>query len=167
MDQFAGSLAGPFVFIATRGPSNLPGAILEVVIDGEEARTAAELMDRFATAFEFPDYFGRNWNAFYDCLADLDWCPPTGYVVVIRNADAVLADEPLHPEFEEPSELAVLLDVLLRIANEWNAPINEGQPWDRPGIPFHILFLTQSDRLGALQDRIARTGREIPIFESF
>ena len=99
MDQIAGSLAEPFVFIATRGPSNLSDSILQVVIDGEEARTAAELMDRFATEFEFPDYFGRNWNAFYDCLADLDWCPPTGYVVVIRNADAVLADEPLHPEF--------------------------------------------------------------------
>ncbi len=167
MDQFAESLAEPFVFLATRGPLKLPDGILLVVIDGEAARTAAELMDLFATAFEFPEYFGRNWNAFYDCLTDLDWCPPEGYVVVVSSAHAVMADEPAHPEFKEPSELAVLLDVLRRVTREWNAPVNEGQPWDRPGVPFHIVFVTETDHLAALQDRIAQTGREIPVLEGF
>lgn len=167
MNQFIGTIAEPLIFIASRAPSGLPEGILRVDIEGGEARTTAELMEAFATAFEFPEYFGRNWNAFYDCMADLDWCPPEGYAVVIGNADAVLVDEQLHPEFDEPSELAVLIDVLQRVVSEWNVPIDEGQPWDRHGIPFHVLFVADPDGVVALQDRIAASGREIPVFERF
>ncbi|HEX8616174.1 MAG TPA: barstar family protein [Thermoanaerobaculia bacterium] len=31
-----------------------------------------ELFDALAEALELPDYFGRNWDAFDECLRDLD-----------------------------------------------------------------------------------------------
>ena len=45
-----------------------------------------EFLARVAEALEFPDWFGRNWDAFFDCLADLSWLPAGGHVLVLLNA---------------------------------------------------------------------------------
>jgi hypothetical protein len=156
----------PHLFITTKAPRYLPEGLRKIVLNGDDLRTTAALMDAFAAGFGFPDYFGRNWNALHDCLVDLDWLPPNGYVLVIMEANVILADEPLHPEFEQPSELAVLLDTLCRAAEEWNAAVTEGQPWDRPAVPFHVVLEVASDRVGMLQHRIAAAQREIPLRES-
>jgi hypothetical protein len=163
MERFFDSFDRPFVFIASRAFAALPDGVCLVFLSGENLRTTADLMNSFAVAFGFPDYFGRNWNALYDCLVDLDWLPPAGYAVVISGANAILVDEPSHPEFEEPSDLAVLLDLLHRVSEEWNTPVAEGEPWDRPGIPFHVVFEVESDQIGVLQSRIAFAGRAVPI----
>ena len=34
-----------------------------------------EVHDRLATAFGFPDYYGKNWDAFWDCVTMLDPMP--------------------------------------------------------------------------------------------
>jgi ribonuclease inhibitor len=38
-----------------------------------------ELHERLAQVFSFPDYYGRNWDAFDECIADL--APPVSIVV--------------------------------------------------------------------------------------
>ena len=40
---------------------------------------------RVAEALEFPEWFGRNWDAFFDCLTDLSWLPARGHVLVLLN----------------------------------------------------------------------------------
>jgi RNAse (barnase) inhibitor barstar len=42
-------------------------------------------LTRVAEALEFPDWFGRNWDAFFDCLTDLSWLPARGHVLVLLN----------------------------------------------------------------------------------
>jgi len=37
------------------------------------ASTKLELLDAIAAALNFPGYFGRNWDAFWDCICDLSW----------------------------------------------------------------------------------------------
>jgi hypothetical protein len=44
---------------------------LEAVLDGRLCRTEAGFFDAVAAALEFPAYFGRNWDAFHECLGDL------------------------------------------------------------------------------------------------
>ena len=36
-----------------------------------DATTKAEVLDGFAAALQFPDYFGHNLDALWDCLTDL------------------------------------------------------------------------------------------------
>lgn len=40
-----------------------------------------------ADAFQFPEYFGGNWDAFADCLTDFAWCKAKGYVLLIENME--------------------------------------------------------------------------------
>src|SRR3546814_314131 len=40
-------------------------------IDLAGCRDKDDVLDRFAAALHFPDWFGRNWDALADCLGDL------------------------------------------------------------------------------------------------
>ena len=42
-----------------------------VFIGKETVTSISDVYDLFAEAFDFPDYFGRNLDALYDCLTDV------------------------------------------------------------------------------------------------
>jgi RNAse (barnase) inhibitor barstar len=54
-------------------------------LDGARMTEPQLLMQEFAKQLEFPDYFGHNWDALEDCLADLGWLNKrlTHYVIWI------------------------------------------------------------------------------------
>ena len=54
----------------------------------------AGLLERTAEALKFPDWFGNNWDAWFDCLVDLGWLPADGYVFIFENADALRDSSP-------------------------------------------------------------------------
>lgn len=51
-------------------------------------------LTRIAEACEFPDWFGRNWDAFFDCLTDLSWLPANGHLLVLLNTAEMRRDAP-------------------------------------------------------------------------
>lgn len=71
------------------------GALVREV-RGTKMRTIAALFDEFAAAFQFPYYFGANKDAFDEVMRELDEFVgvAAGYVVVVRDADDLLADDP-------------------------------------------------------------------------
>jgi barstar (barnase inhibitor) len=98
---------------------------------GNKMRTAPELFDEFAAALQFPYYFGENWNAISECLADLEWLPGGACVLLIMSAPELLAREP-----EEV--LAMFLDFLEVSAETWTAAADG--PLERAPRPFHVVF---------------------------
>lgn len=56
-------------------------------IDLATVRDKASLFERLATALEFPDWFGHNWDALADCLGDLSWLQADGYLILLENCD--------------------------------------------------------------------------------
>lgn len=82
------------------------------------------LMKNIAAALGFPDWFGGNWDALEDCLADLSWSKAAGHVLVFERARA-------------DDDLGVLIDVLRSVAESWAAR----------GTPFFAVFI---DPAGAL-----------------
>jgi hypothetical protein len=105
------------------------------VVRGRKMRTVRGLFDEFAAAFQFPYYFGENWAAFDECLADLDWLPPgAGYVVVISEPDEVLCES-------DVVDFPILVSVLQGAAAEFRVPITRGEWWDRPAVPFHVVLV--------------------------
>lgn len=105
-------------------------------VRGAKARTVAALFDEFAAAWQFPYYFGANMDAFDEVMRDLDEFvgAAPGYVVLVRDADQLLADEPAkrdwfaevmafyRDEWANRKEPAVFR-VILQTADASDAPI--------------------------------------------
>lgn len=68
-----------------------------VVLDAAEWRGDSDLFDAFVETLDFPEYFGRNWDAFEEVVSDvasgeLSWPrDAAGLVVIIENGDDLLA----------------------------------------------------------------------------
>lgn len=113
------------------------GGLVVRVLRGAKMATASALFDEVAAALQFPLYFGENWDALDECLADLGWLPRThGFVLVIVDAGRVLE--------AEPDLLRVFVDSLVRAADEWSRPVAEGEWWHRPAVPFHVVLPVES-----------------------
>nr|WP_040406371.1 barstar family protein [Amycolatopsis nigrescens] len=64
------------------------------VLNGGAARDKASAMDAIAEALSFPEWFGRNLDALYDCLTDLDWLPTGEHVLIWAGSDALKEADP-------------------------------------------------------------------------
>jgi RNAse (barnase) inhibitor barstar len=71
-----------------------PADFAIAVLDGTDAATRSGFFQAIASSLHFPDYFGRNWDAVYDCLTDLNWLPAAGYVLVLDEFDQFATNEP-------------------------------------------------------------------------
>lgn len=110
-----------------------PSAPDGVPVSGTAGRTRAGLHETLARALDLPDWYGRNWDALADALADrLDAGPLT---VVVTDAAHLLADEP-------PAQLGTLLDVLGAVAAGGHETLR-------------LVLHDHPDRLPALRDRVA------------
>ncbi|MCB1909518.1 MAG: barstar family protein [Rhodocyclaceae bacterium] len=89
-----------------------------VRLDLAGCRSKQALLERASAAFEFPDWFGHNWDALSDSLRDLSWLDAPGYLVVISSQEAFAA--------AQPDGWRTLCEVLAEVAAEREA---EGVPW--------------------------------------
>jgi RNAse (barnase) inhibitor barstar len=128
------------------------------VVRGRKTRTLAGLFDEFAAALQFPWYFGENLDAFDECLTDLSWLPQqAGYVIVITDAGEVLADS-------GPRALGQFADLLTMVRERWASPVSDGQWWDRPAVPFHVVLPAPAGEVAALAERWTAAGAVVRPF---
>jgi RNAse (barnase) inhibitor barstar len=88
VERASGELTAPQVAESVRQSGAAPH-----VVDGATVRTKAEAMDAIAAALSFPDYFGRNLDALYDCLTDLSWLPEGEHVLIWDRPDVLRAHD--------------------------------------------------------------------------
>ncbi|GAA3637122.1 hypothetical protein GCM10022223_64810 [Kineosporia mesophila] len=118
--------------LAQRGWSEA-GLVVRVV-RGRKCRTRQGLFDEFAAALQFPWFFPETWDAFGDCLADLDWMPhQAGHVLMLKEPEQVLADGP-------DADFAALVEFFRGAAREWGHPAERGTWYDRSPVPFHVVL---------------------------
>ncbi|PXY27548.1 barstar family protein [Prauserella muralis] len=64
------------------------------VLDGSTRPDKLGTLDAIAAALSFPDYFGRNLDALYDCLTDLSWLPSGEHVLIWVASDVLKKADP-------------------------------------------------------------------------
>lgn len=94
--------------LAAASTLGFPLAVVD--IGGCADKTA--LLQTLADALGMPDWFGHNWDALADALADLGWLPEApGYVLLL--------DGMAHYRAADPAGCAILLDILAEVADAW------------------------------------------------
>lgn len=63
-------------------------------IDGQAVKTKIDFLCVIAQVMNFPTYFGNNWDAFEECMADLEWCKSQGYVLLYTHPEHFAQHEP-------------------------------------------------------------------------
>lgn len=71
----------------------------------------AVLMEALFEALKFPDYFGSNWDALWECICDFSWLP---------DGDVVLSHQDL-PLSEDRASLSTYLSILKDAVEKWSA----------------------------------------------
>lgn len=147
--EFLLRLGAPFLHVL-QTPSEGLADVLEAVqelhpeglvlrrLRGAKMRSEAALFDEVSAALQFPDHFGENWDAFDECLNDLDWLEESAAVLVIRDAAQVLAEE-------SGEAFGTFLEILQA---ERNAPL-------------HVLFQAEGGQADALLGRMKAQGAEV------
>ncbi|HWC22836.1 MAG TPA: barstar family protein [Flexivirga sp.] len=122
------------------------------VVRGRKMRTVEGLLDEFAAALQFPLYFGENEDAFNECIAELETLPAgEGYVVTVTEPDQVLGDEDI-------AALGWLVRSLTSAAEEWARPVELGEWWDRPAVPFHLVLAGEREHVESAARHWVRAG---------
>lgn len=125
------------------------------VVRGRKMRTVGGLFDEFAAALQFPLYFGENMDAFDECIANLETLPlGKGYVVVFTEPDQTLADAPAE-------ELQSLVNALDSANASWSQPVELGEWWDRPAVPFHVVLAGERDAIERAVRNWSATGVQL------
>ncbi|WP_408639361.1 barstar family protein [Nocardia yamanashiensis] len=108
---------------------------VEIRLDARDLMEPATLFRTFARVFDFPGYFGHNWDALADCLTDLHGIRHGEHsiAVLIENAEFLLSAE----------HLGLFLDVLCQAAWQVNLRLDaDGMPQDEPPSALHFVLLT-------------------------
>lgn len=103
-------------------------------VDLAKVRDKDDLLTAIGTAMSFPEWFGHNWDALLDCLADLGWRPAEGYVVILEHCDGI------HGRAE--ADFVQTLQVFENAASEWR----------EQGVAFWCFVDMQADGISWLSD---------------
>jgi len=90
------------------------------------------LLATIAAKMKFPDGFGHNFDALADCLADMEWKPADGYVVLLEHCDGI------HSKAE--ADFVSTLNIFEQAADDWR----------EQDIPFWCLVEMQADGIAWL-----------------
>lgn len=91
-----------------------------------------QMLAAIAKALKFPDWFGNNFDALADCLADMGWKRAEGYLVLLEHCDGI------HGKAE--ADFLTALQTFEQAADEWR----------EAGVPFWCLVEMQADSMAWL-----------------
>jgi RNAse (barnase) inhibitor barstar len=85
-------------------------------LEGMKIEGKEQFLNHASVVMKFPPHFGKNWDAFYDCITDMGWVRAEGYCIYFDHTDAFVQ----HHE----SELETVMELFQDAIDFWK---QEGQ----------------------------------------
>ena len=63
-----------------------------ICVDLSGCKYACQIHNKLKESFGFPEYYGKNWSAFWDCLRDFASSEDVDRFVVVRGLDQISED---------------------------------------------------------------------------
>lgn len=118
------------------------------LIEGQVCHNKKGFFKEFAKKMKFPNYFGNNWDAFDECINDLEWLDYEQYVVFINDCNFLFGND--------EKNLKLFLNILVDTVEEWNMGREYGA-LQAPPTPFHIVMYTDEE---IISDLLVKTHNE-------
>lgn len=126
-----------------------------IAIRGQRCVDYRECMHELGAALQFPWYFGHNWDAASECLADLDWLLYPEVWIVLTEADRAIESS--------DDEFRILIAMCQTAAREVaDDALPDSARSDTLRALRFILHCTE-DRLPVLLARLSRAGIAAPV----
>ena len=110
----------------------------------------SDVMNSYGSGLNAPnEYFGKNWDAFRDCLMDLDW-------IEELNIHIIHGDVPVLGKLDRK----IYLEILLRCVRDWSSERTNELAYEFPEFIPHKLFVYFRDSDKGL---LAMTLRDSPL----
>ena len=87
-----------------------PKGTVARIVRGQRCHSKERTLQEWAAALQFPSYFGNNWDAFEDCVKDLEWLQGRRVVAIVTRSDEMLP--------RSPEDFATLLSILVATQTE-------------------------------------------------
>lgn len=170
MSQVSLQLTPPYFYLAVGNKSDAtnfgwqlkeaykPLLVTVRVLRGNKMKKTMELFDEIAAVLQFPYYFGENWNAFDECLNDLDWLEGEAYLLMITDVSTVLIEE-------SPQEFLTFIKILRQACQEWSDISGQASTGGlvRESKPFKVVF--QCSKENSEQFRLLLQSENLPFQE--
>src|SRR5262245_41651157 len=118
---------------------------------GKKMEDLDSLFKECAAVLQFPYYFGENWAAFDECLADLSWMEADAYFLIVTDMSFVLSKE-------AKDQFKIFIEILQKVADEWSQPVEITEAWARPAKAFHVIFQVSPSDIEDAQHQLKSAG---------
>jgi RNAse (barnase) inhibitor barstar len=139
--QWQRGMMGPFFVSVTQNiePEPEQEGLLFACFHGERMKDLPGFYTEIAAVLQFPSYFGRNFDALYDCLTDLGWLSFKSILFVFTNSEQILSEC-------SAGEREVFGEVLKDTCDFWVNPHNADKDWGHSSVPFHVILRFQDEK---------------------
>jgi hypothetical protein len=127
---------------------------------GPAMHTELDLLDEFGAAWQFPWYYGRNWNAFDECINDLEWINADEFLSIILYSDQLL-------QSAESDSLSVFFRLMSAAKDEWAQPGTEHGGLPRKRKWFRTLFQCEREEFSTFEQRFLPFRNELANLDFF
>lgn len=103
-------------------------------LNGKRMLSLDGILDEFSAVYQFPEYFGYNWDALDECINDLDWINARAFVLILMNFDIMLAEY-------DSGDVDILVKVLKNACLNWKEGSEDG--FQKRNTPFHVVIHTR------------------------
>ena len=97
-------------------------------VRGDLCQTAEDFFREISSAMRFPYYFGWNWDAFDECINDLEWLKFSYLLIIIDHYESIFMGD--------ISSKRLLVKCLMTAKNEWSSR----------GIPLTVMLNSQDEK---------------------
>jgi hypothetical protein len=80
-------------------------------IDGNFISNKEQFLKNIADTLQFPSYFGYNWDAFEECMTDLDWLHAEKFCLAYESPEKFA--------LSDPGQWEIAWDILLSAVEYW------------------------------------------------
>lgn len=90
--------------------------------NGKNISGKKDFFNNAETVMDLPEYFGHNWDAFEECINEIDRTPAEGYIFIYDNTSIFFS--------KHPDDAEILKDILNDVKNSFR----------KSGTPFEVIL---------------------------